>query len=254
MPNAPAAAETDGDQAPQQAGLDGGGVPHRPEPGKVCRDSGAVPAKQNAQQNQSDQGESLRRSKNILDVLAETQAARIGQREKYDQDNSNQLLRGKAQRVFGRKRDRGDDPRVGRNRGREHAEEAGECNRYRRNRSGLNDQEKRPAVEKTPQRRIGFAQVDVLSARLGHHRRKLAIGKRRGNRQDAGNNPGEEQTARRTRLPGDVGGHDEDAGANHRADDNHGGVEQAQAADKPRLGDGLRRGDGGAGFRHVWRL
>ena len=42
-------------------------------------------------------------------------------------------------------------------------------------------------------------------------------------------------------LPRDIGRDDEDARANHRADDDHGRVEQAQAADKRARAGPFRR-------------
>src|SRR5207248_5172457 len=44
--------------------------------------------------------------------------------------------------------------------------------------SGLYDEEECPAVEKAPERRERLAQIDVLPARLRHHRRKLSVRER----------------------------------------------------------------------------
>src|SRR2546426_8492591 len=60
-------------------------------------------------------------------------------------------------------------------------------------------QEQRPAVQEPPEGREGLAKVDVLAPGLRHHRRQLAVGQRRRNRQEPGDHPGQDETAGRTR-------------------------------------------------------
>ncbi len=116
--------------------------------------------------------------------------------------------------------------------GSENAQIARESHDDRGDRSRLNDEEQRPAVEKSPQRRIRFAQVNVLAARLRHHRRKFAVGERRGERHESGDDPREREAARRARLPRDVRGDEKNSGADHRADDDHRRIEDAQLANE----------------------
>ena len=71
----------------------------------------------------------------------------------------------------------------------------------RRDRAGLNDEKERPAVEETPERREGFAQINVLAAGLGHHGGQLAVGERGHERQQTGNEPDDKQPAGRADLP-----------------------------------------------------
>ncbi len=106
-----------------------------------------------------------------------------------DQQNGEQLLPGEAQRVLVGDADRRDDPGRRRNRWHQHAEKSREGHRHRGDRARLDHQEKRPAVEKAPKRRVGFAQVDVLPAGRGHHRGQFAVGKRRADGQHPGNRP-----------------------------------------------------------------
>ena len=114
----------------------------------------------------------------------------------------------------------------------ENAEEPPERHAHRRNRAGLDDEEERPSVEESPERRERLAEVHVLSAGTRHHRRELAVGKSRRQREGAGNDPGHQQPPGTSDLPRNVGGDDEDARTNHRTGDNHRRIEQTQALNK----------------------
>jgi hypothetical protein len=107
---------------------------------------------------------------------------------------------------------------------------AREADGDRRDRAGLNHHEERPAVEESPQRRERFAQVDVLPARPRHHRCQLAVGQRSGERQHTGEDPCGEQQTGTPGLPSHLGGHEEDAGPDHRADDDHRGRVESKPA------------------------
>ena len=67
--------------------------------------------------------------------------------------------------------------------GNQRAEIAREADRDRRDRAGLDDQEQRPAVQETPERRERLAEIDVLAAGARHHRRQLAVRQRADDRQ-----------------------------------------------------------------------
>ena len=112
----------------------------------------------------------------------------------------------------------------------EDAEIFGEADGDRRNRAGLDDEKERPAVEEAPERREGFAQVNVLPARLRHHRGEFAVGERRHEREQTCDDPDDEQPTGCADLPRDVGGDDEDAGADHRTGDDHRRIEQTKPA------------------------
>ncbi len=79
----------------------------------------------------------------------------------------------------------------------EDAQELAERDADRGNGAGLHHQKQCPAVEKAPDRPEGFAEVNVLTAGVGHHRGQFAVGKRAGDRQKAGKQPGAEQQDRR---------------------------------------------------------
>ena len=76
-----------------------------------------------------------------------------------------------------------------RDRRKEDAEELAARHANGGNRSGLDDQVQRPAVEKSPQRTQRFAQVDVLPARLRHHGRQFAVSQRARDGHEAGDQP-----------------------------------------------------------------
>src|SRR5205809_855681 len=80
---------------------------------------------------------------------------------------------------------------------------------------------------------IAFAEEDVLSAGARVHRRELAVGERAHYRDDARRKPGKKQPEWRANRAADVGGDDEDSGADHRAGDEHRRVRQAQSLDEP---------------------
>ena len=74
----------------------------------------------------------------------------------------------------------------------EHAEEFSEGDGHRGDGAGLYDQEQCPAVKETEKRVERLAQVNVLAARVGHHRRKLAVSDRGDDGHQAGQDPGQE--------------------------------------------------------------
>ena len=115
---------------------------------------------------------------------------------------------------------------------REHAEESRERHRHRGNRAGLDHEEERPAVKKTPERTVGFAKIDVLPAGARHHRGQLTIAERGSDRERAGHCPHHKEPTRRTDQPRDVRRDDENARADHRTRDEHCRVEQAESTDK----------------------
>jgi hypothetical protein len=80
----------------------------------------------------------------------------------------------------------------------------------------LDDHEQRPSIKETPQRSESFSQVDVLPARLRHHRRKLTIAQRPDHRQDPGDDPCSNHERRRVRGSRNVGIDEKDPGADHR--------------------------------------
>ena len=159
------------------------------------------------------------------------------------------MLRRKAEGITGREIHRPDDPGGGRNRRQQDAQKPGEGDRDRRDGSGLDHQEQRPAVEKTPERAVGFAQINVLSARSRHHGGQFAVAQGADEGERAGEEPHDQEPAGRTDLPRNVRRNDEDARPDHRAGDNHDGIQQAKPLNEfiVRAGGGSRVWHGLAG-------
>ena len=105
-----------------------------------------------------------------------------------------------------------------RDRRKEHAKKFAERHAHRRDGSGLDHEKQRPAIKKSPQRPQRLAQIDILAARLGHHRRQFAVAQRANDRQDGRDHPGAQEQRRRVGAPRDVGIHNENAGADHGTD------------------------------------
>src|SRR5215467_9966487 len=68
----------------------------------------------------------------------------------------------------------------------EYAKKRAEGDADSSNRAGLDDEEQRPAVKKSPERPQRFAQVDVLAACAGHHGGEFAIAERSDDGQKSG--------------------------------------------------------------------
>ncbi len=85
------------------------------------------------------------------------------------------------------------DPVGGRDGREEDAEELAEGHADGGDGAGLDDQEERPAVEESPERAEGFAQVDVLAAGVRHHGGEFAVGERAGDGHESGDQPGGDQ-------------------------------------------------------------
>ncbi len=98
---------------------------------------------------------------------------------------------------------------------------------------GLDDQEQRPAVEKSPQRPQRLAQVDVLAAGLRHHGGQFAVAERADHGQNAGDDPRAKNQRRRVGSPRDVGIHKKNAGPDHGPGNERGGTEQPKRLHHP---------------------
>ena len=127
--------------------------------------------------------------------------------------------------------------------GKEDAEEFAEGHAHRGDGPGLDDEKERPAVEKSPEGAERVAQVDVLAAGFGHHGGELAIAQGADHGHDRGDDPRAQIKRRRIGEARDVAVDNENAAADHGADDDGGGAEQAQALDQ------LRTGVAGCGSR-----
>ena len=149
-----------------------------------------------------------------------------------DHADRDHLRRGKRNRVARRDVDWPDQVAVLRHRRNKDRGKARECHRYRGDGPGLNHGEESPPVKKAPQRREGLAQVNVHAAGLRHHRRQFAVGKRRRNRQHAGEHPRHQHPAGAADQPRHIGGNDEDPRADHHRNHHQRGIEQSQALHK----------------------
>ena len=162
----------------------------------------------------------------ILHHGAGADAARVAPGEEDDDGDGHQLLRGQPDLA------RADQIVLIADPGKEDAGVLGEGHRHRRDGAGLDHHEERPAVEEAVERAEGFAQVDVLAAGVRHGRGQFAVAERRDQGEDRGDEPGHHHQAGRLHLARDIGGDDEDAGADHRAHHQGGGIDQAEAFDQ----------------------
>jgi hypothetical protein len=137
------------------------------------------------------------------------------------------LLYGKTDGVSGAQSDGLDNPRLRGNCRQQYSEVARKSYGYRGDGAALNYEEQRPTVQKTPQRGIRFTQINILAASAGKHSRQFSARKGCGDRKQAGDDPRQQQAARGTGLAGDVRRDDKNSRADHRADDDHGAVEEA---------------------------
>ena len=165
----------------------------------------------------------------------------IDDRKHDHQQNGDQILRVHAHihvaQNHGPKMNRRNFPEMQnpmgrRNRGKEDAQKLAESHAHSGDRPGLNHQKQSPAVEKSPQRPQRLAQINILPAGARHHRGQFAIAERADDGHESGDKPGPDQQGRRIHLARNLGRHNKDAGADHRAHDQHGGAGQAQTFDQ----------------------
>ena len=119
---------------------------------------------------------------------------------------------------------------VHREEGREAAQVLAEGDRDRGDAARHDDQEGGPPEEEAPEAAIGLPEVEVDAAGAREHRPELGVGEGAGQGEEPGQRPHHEDHPLVGQDPGDVGGGDEDAGADHRADGEEGGVPAAEAA------------------------
>jgi hypothetical protein len=99
----------------------------------------------------------------------------------------------------------------------------------------IDDQEERPAEEETGQRAVGLAQVNIEAAGLGIGRRELRQRQGAEDAQHAAGDPHGEHEERRAHLAGHRRGDDEDARADHGADDDADDAADAEDTDERRV-------------------
>ena len=106
-PNAPDAAVTEGmndfsQSAPGSIGLR---IVQRPQTAEIRVNRRGIASEKNSGQNQRGQRQRLCRSENILNQFPKLQSARVEQRQKNNQEQRDQLLHGKTDRIFLGERD-----------------------------------------------------------------------------------------------------------------------------------------------------
>jgi hypothetical protein len=212
---------------------------------EIVRHRRRVAAGQHAEENQPNQRRALCGREDVLDDSAVFQPAGVRPGEERDQQNADELGGRERQGVLSAQVERRHDEAIVGDPGHQRAEVAREPDRHRRDRAGLDDQKERPAVEKAPDRRERFAEIDVLAAGARHHRRELAVRQRPDDRQQPCDHPPDQQPPRTADRPRHVGGHDEDSRPDHRADHHHGRVVETQPAREL----GVERGRRHGGFR-----
>src|SRR5206468_8931589 len=150
----------------------------RPEIREVDVEGVGVASDENAKHHQGEERQRFCRSEDILDESPKPQPARIYDSQKYDDCDRDQLLRRNADSIALREDDWWDNPARRRDGIGEHSEKPSKRDRDRGNCSGLDHEEQRPAIKKSPERTIGFAQIYVLTAGARHHRSELAVTER----------------------------------------------------------------------------
>jgi len=194
-----------------------------------------VPADGDAEQDQQRERTGLDCGEGRLDQGRRAHAADVDPREHGDGEDGENALRREADRdVADRLREvqgRAEE-HVGRQTGPEDGGEPRERDGDRRDGARLDDYEQRPAVQVAEQGRDPFAQIHVLSARAREHRRQLAIGHRAHEGYDTRHRPDDEQEARGVDLAEDLRRDDENPRADHRPDDEGGGVEPGDRLDE----------------------
>ena len=200
-----------------------------------------ISSQRQAEKRQRQQSGNFRRSENILDQRSGFQSKNIYYRQKDDQQHRDQILGVDADihisQNHGADANRRDFPEMQqparrRNCRKENSKEFAESHAHRGNRAGLDHQKKSPAVEKAPQGPERFAEINVLAAGMRHHRGQFAIAERGDNGHEAGDKPGPDQESGRIDFAGNLRRNNKDAGADHRAHDQHRGTGQAQAFDQ----------------------
>ena len=171
---------------------------------EIVGDRGVISRHEDAQKNQPKQRQRFRAGENVLNEFAKAHALHVQEGDEDHHHDADELLHRKADGVFRAERDRLNHPSCAGDRREKHAEIASESDGDRGDRAGLNDEKERPAVEKSPERRIRFAQINVLPAGVRKQRREFAVGKRGSDRQQSGDDPGEQQAAGRAGLARDV--------------------------------------------------
>src|SRR5229473_2504008 len=111
------------------------------------------------QKDQTDQRKRFRGGKNILNPFAELYAERVQECDQYNHQNADKLLNAQTDRIFRPEINWMDDPGLRGDSGKQNSEVARKTDRDGRDSSRLNHQKQRPAIQKAPERRIGFAQV-----------------------------------------------------------------------------------------------
>ncbi len=214
-------------------------APVRPE---VSRNRRGVASHREGQQNQRRERKCLGRGEDVLNQRAQLHAEDVYDGEKnHDADASQvggvdaDLHVAQHHRPYRKRRYVGDvpEPMCRRNDWKKDAEKLAEGHGHCGDGPCLDDQEERPAIEKTPQRSQRLAQVDVLAAGLGHHGRQLAVAERGGEGQDGRHHPRAQKQRRGAGAAGNVRADNVDAGADHRSDHYRGGAEEAKALHQP---------------------
>ncbi len=108
------------------------------------------------------------------------------------------------------------------------AEIAREGDRNRSHAAGLDHQQQRPAVKEGGHGPIGVAQIGILAADLRPPSGKLGINERRGQRDNAANDPHSDNEQRRIDVSSHFGGSDKNARADDPSHHQHRRVEQSE--------------------------
>ena len=160
---------------------------------EIRGDGFSVSADGDAEKNEKRERARLDDRQRCLNELTFLDTAKVDPGENPDCDECNESLRGETNlNEPAGSRDielREPAETVGRDRRPQNAEESAECYCDCRNRSGLNDDEQSPSIQKTHERSHGFAEKYVLATSSRIHRSELAVCKSAEDRDDAGGEP-----------------------------------------------------------------
>ena len=162
----------------------------------------------NAQAHDPQQRSDLEDGKDVLDPRSRAHTEHVDDTQNQQRQDRNQLLGGNRQsyRVAeDAPTSQVDEDILRRHPRNQDTEEFPESHGHGGNRSRLDDEEQRPAVEESEQRPESFAQVNVLAARARHHGGKLSVGYSGHHGHEAAHRPGEEEQFGRLNLAGHIG-------------------------------------------------
>ena len=226
---------------------------------KVGPDGIGIPPQQKPEDHQSQQRRRFCRGEHILDQSPQPYSEHINKGQQNHHGNTGEVCGihpyihiPQQHRTHPPRRYVADMPQPVRRRNarKENAKEFAKSYSDSRNGARLDHQEQGPPIQKAPHRPQRLAQIYILSARPGHHRREFPVAQSADHRHRRGYQPRGNQQSGRSYVPADIGRHDEDTRADHRSNNNGGGAEETESLHQVRARRGRRLLCGGAADGH----